>query len=84
MPKPGQTLAAIERIENAAALASDGRCRLEQLRQMLTNTHQRSTPISDYNLQTAQDDIAAVCSILWALQTELGRFRDGRKDNVPP
>lgn len=77
MPKAGQTLRTIERVENASALAIDGRSLLRQLDDMLANIHRRKTPLSDYNLSTAQSDIAAVCSILWALQTELCAFRNG-------
>lgn len=78
MPKAGQTLHGIERVENASALASEGRQKLDQLEEMLNSIHARRTSLSDYNLSTAQDDLATVRSILWALQTEICRFRGGK------
>lgn len=75
MPKAGQCLRTIERIENASAQAALARLRLSQLETMLRNLYQRGA-ISEYNVKTAIADIAEVSASLRSLQEELCQFRE--------
>ncbi len=77
MPKAGQCLRTIERIENASAQAALARLRLSQLETMLRNLHRRGA-ISEYNVKTAIADIAEVTAVLRSLQEELCHFREGK------
>ena len=75
MPKAGQCLRTIERIENASAEAALARLRLSQLEMMLRNLYRRGA-ISDYNVTTAIEEIAEVTAVLRSLQEELCQFRE--------
>ncbi len=74
MPRAGQCLHTIERIENANASAARARLRLTQLEVLLRNLAQRGA-ISDYNITIAVADIAEVRTVLQSLQDELTTFR---------
>ncbi len=74
MPRAGQCLHTIERIENASASAARARLRLTQLEVLLRNLAQRGA-ISDYNITIAVADIAEVRTVLQSLQDELTTFR---------
>lgn len=76
MPHAGQSIKAIERIENASAQAITARVRLAQLETLLTSLALRGS-LSEYNLTTATGDIAEVREILLSLQSELTKFRKG-------
>jgi len=74
MPKAGQCLHTIERIENASAQASTARLRLEQLEILVCDLARRGA-ISEYNTNTALCDINEVRMALKHLQDELCEFR---------
>ena len=74
MPKSGQRLRTIERIENASARAATARLRLAQLEILLRNLAQRGA-ISQYNMATAVDDIEEIRMVLQSLQDDLCELR---------
>lgn len=79
MPKTGQRLSDIRRIEDASALAATARQRLAQIAAMLDSVHRRGG-LSDYNHDTASQDIADVTAVIWHLQNTLCQFRGGNHE----
>jgi two-component sensor histidine kinase len=64
----------IQRVEDASALAITARQRLTALAQMLESLHQRGG-LSDYNIETARQDISEAVAIIRRLQDEICTFR---------
>ena len=75
MPKHGQSIRRIERIEDVTAVAVSARHHLDQLSTALANLHKQGRALSSYNLETAQCDIAEARAALSLLQSELCKFR---------
>lgn len=68
----------IQEAEDASALAIMGRKRLTDLADMLRNIHRQGRPLSDYNITIATEDIEQTVAIIWRLQDEICKFRNGK------